>query len=378
MASSTGAPTRARELAELHSDDGALVSIVVDLDPRNTPTRAEAARRRDALLDAAKRGRAGLARDGRARLDAGVEALRRSELSPPEGTRVRAVLAVADGDDVTRTWLGRPASDRAAVGTRAAVWEVAGHVSRSTSAIVLEVSREQGKAWRYDDGRVVELFDASVHAEPRHDQGGWEQADLQRWTDRQARLHLRDAAERLERLRVDHEHDAIVVCGPVEATRALTAELGPWAAEHVASLHADVRHLQSDDIRDLVEGTLDESDAGREEELLEALAAQRARDPSSPDDPDELLPAISDARISCLLTAPTLDLDAFSCPQCGRLAARFQECPLDGAPMQKEPSGVDALCAEVLLRDGSVWIVGDAEVAQALGPSGVAGLTRFS
>ena len=46
--------------------------------------------------------------------------------------------------------------------------------------------------------------------------------------------------------------------------------------------------------------------------------------------------------------------------------------------LQLSPSGVDALCAEVLLRDGSVWIIGDAEVARPLGPAGVAGLTRFS
>ena len=92
----------------------------------------------------------------------------------------------------------------------------------------------------------------------------------------------------------------------------------------------------------------------------------------------DLLSAISDARVSCLLTAEAVDIDVFSCPQCGRLAARFHECPLDGTPMQKEPSGIDALCAEVLIRDGSVWILRDPEVARALGPAGVAALTRFS
>jgi peptide subunit release factor 1 (eRF1) len=267
--------------------------------------------------------------------------------------------------------------DRAVVGPRAAVWEVAGHATRSTSAIVLEVSRELGTAWRYDDGRVAELFDAGVHAERRHDQGGWEQADLQRWNDGQARQHLRGVAERVERLRTEFGHDALVVCGPVEATSILKEELGPWAAEHVAAVHADVRHLQADGIRDLAEETLAELDAGREEQLLAALAEQRARDDASPGDPDELAAAVSDARVGRLFTAPAAEFDAFSCPQCGRLAARFQECPLDGAPMQKEPSGIDALCGEVLLRDGSVWIVADAEIAQQLGPAGAAVLTRY-
>jgi hypothetical protein len=374
----TGVPTRARELAELRSDEGALVSLVIDLDPADTPTRAEVAHRRNALLDGARHQREGLERGGRAWLDTAVNALAQADLSPPTGTRVRGVQMVANGEDVARIWMSRRVADRVSVGPRAAVWEVAGHAARSTSAIVLDVSRELGAAWRYDDGRVIELFDASVNAERRHDQGGWEQADLQRWVDRQGRLHLRDVAERLERLRVEHEHDAIVVCGPVEATAALTEELGPWAAEHVAAVHADVRHLKADDIRDLAESTLDELAAGREEELLAALATQRSREPSSPDDPDELLAAVSDARVSCLLTAPAVDLEVFSCPHCGRLSARFQECPLDGAPMQKEPSGIDALCAEVLLRDGSVWIVTDAEVARALGQAGVGALTRFS
>jgi predicted RNA-binding Zn-ribbon protein involved in translation (DUF1610 family) len=146
----------------------------------------------------------------------------------------------------------------------------------------------------------------------------------------------------------------------------------------VAAVHADVRDLGRDGIRDLAEDALHELHAGREEELLAALAAQRGRDATSPDDPDELLGAVSDARVACLLTAPAVDLDVFSCPHCGRLAARFHECPLDGTPMQKEPSGIDAACAEVLRRDGSVWIIGDAEVARALGPAGVAALTRFS
>jgi Bacterial archaeo-eukaryotic release factor family 10 len=374
----TGAPPRARALAELRSEDGALVSVVLDLDPRDTPTRSDVGRRRHALVDAARRAREGVERGGRAQFDAAVEALEDVHVTPPEGSRVRGLVLVADGDDVSHTWLSRPVTDRVAVGSRAAVWEVAGHAGRATSAIVLEVSRELGRASRYRDGRVTEIFDVGVHAERRHDQGGWEQADLQRWHDRQARLHLREAAERLERLRTEYGHDAIVVCGPVEATSAMSEELGPWASEHVAAVHTDVRHLQADGIRDLAEATLDELDAGREEELLAALAQQRAVDDSSPDDPEELLGAVSDARVSCLLTAPALDLDVFSCPQCGRLAARFHDCPLDGTPMQKEPSGIDALCAEVLLRDGSVWIVADAEVARALGPAGVAGLTRFS
>jgi hypothetical protein len=374
----TGAPTRARALAELRSEDGALVSIVLDLDPRDTPTRSDVGRRRHALVDAARRERDGVERNGRAQFDAAIDALADLDATPPEGARVRGLVAVADGDDVTLTWLSRPVADRVTVGSRAAVWEAAGHAARSTSVIVLEVSRELGKASRYDDGRVAELFDASVQAERRHDQGGWEQADLQRWHDRQARLHLREAAERLERLRTEYGHDAIVVCGPVEATSAISEELGPWASEHVAAVHADVRHLQADGIRDLAEGALDELDAGREEELLAALAEQRARDDSSPDDPDELMAAVSDARVSCLLTAPAVDIDVFSCPQCGRLAARFHECPLDGTPMQKEPSGIDALCSEVLARDGSVWIVADTDVARALGTAGVAALTRFS
>jgi hypothetical protein len=374
----TGAPPRARALAELRSEDGALVSIVLDLDPRDTPTRADVEHRRHALVDAALRAREGLERRGRAQLDAAVEAVEAVDVTPPEGVRVRGLVVVADGDDVTQVWLSRPVADRVAVGTRAAVWEAAGHAARSTSVIVLEVSRELGKASRYSDGRVTELFDVSVHAERRHDQGGWEQADLQRWHDRQARLHLRDAAERLERLRTEYGHDAIVLCGPVEATSAMSDELGPWASEHVAAVHADVRHLHADGIRDLAEAALDDLDAGREEELLAALAEQRARDATSPDEPDDLLAAVSDARVACLLTAPAGDVDVFSCPQCGRLAAQFRECPLDGTPMQKEASGIDALSAEVLLRDGVVWIVADAEVAQALGPAGVAALTRFS
>jgi Bacterial archaeo-eukaryotic release factor family 10 len=374
----TGAPPRARALAELRSDAGALVSVVLDLDPRDTPTRSDIGHRRHALVDAARREREGIERGGRAQFDAAVEALDGIDVTAPEGARVRGVVLVAEGEDVSRTWLSRPVADRASVGTRAAVWEVAGHASRATSVVVLEVSRELGKASRYSDGRVTDLFDLSVHAERRHGQGGWEQADLQRWHDRQARLHLRDAAERLERLRTEYAHDAIVLCGPVEATSAMSEELGPWASEHVAAVHADVRHLRADGIRDLAESALDELDAGREEELLAALAQQRAVDDSSPDDPEELLAAVSDARVSCLLTGPAVDLDVFSCPQCGRLAARFHDCPLDGTPMQKEPSGIDALCAEVLLRDGSVWIVADAEVARALGPAGAAVLTRYS
>jgi Bacterial archaeo-eukaryotic release factor family 10 len=374
----TGAPTRARALAELRPDEGPLVSIVFDLDPRDTPTRTDIRRRRHALVDAVRRERDTVERSGLPQFDAAIDALAELDVTPPEGVRVRGIAAVANGDEVTRTWLSRPVADRTSVGPRAAVWEIAGHAARSTSVIVLEVSRELGRAWRYDDGRIAELFDVTVKAERRHDQGGWEQADLQRWHDRQARLHLREAAERLERFRNEYDRDAIVVCGPVEATSAISEELGPWASEHVAAVHADVRHLTTDAIRDLAMAALDELDAGREEELLAALAEQRSRDDSSPDDPDDLAAAISDARVSCLLTAPTVEIDVFSCPQCGRLAARFHDCPLDGTPMQKEPSGIDALCAEVLLRDGSVWIVADAEVARALGPAGAAALTRFS
>ena len=374
----TTAPTRARALAERRSDDGALASIVLDMDPRDTPTPADAAHRRHALVDAARRERARVPAAGRRRLDAAISALESVDLTPPAGIRVRGLVAVADGDDVLLTWLSRPVADRAVVGPRAAVWEVAGHAGRSASVIVLEVSRELGKAWRYDDGRVDELFDATVRVEGRHAQGGWEQADLQRWHDGEARRHLRDVAERLERLRGELGHDPIVLCGPIEATSAFREELAPARVEHLAAVHADVRHLDADRIRDLAVDALDELHAGREEELLAALAAQRSRDESSPDDPDDLAAAVSDARVACLLTAPAVEIDIFSCPQCGRLSARFQDCPIDGTPMQKEPSGIDALCGETLVRDGSVWIIADAEVARVLGQAGAAALTRFS
>src|SRR5918912_4170837 len=97
----TGAPTRARALAELRSEDGALVSVVLDLDPRDTPTRADVGRRRHALVDAARRERAGIERGGLRQFDAAVEALQDAGLTPPDGARVRGAVLVAEGDEIS-------------------------------------------------------------------------------------------------------------------------------------------------------------------------------------------------------------------------------------------------------------------------------------
>jgi hypothetical protein len=359
------------QLAELEDADEVGVTVYAEFEAPTrpdhlghvTPLVDELRKRRDDQFDGtAKR-----------KVDAATERISELLTGAAQDVHDRGLMAyVIDGRQGLR-WLSRSPGNEVHLGRHLVLAPVAGEAARPHRCLVLIAGREQGLLLQVDRRRVGEVFDDTEPAERRHDQGGWEQADLQRWHDRAARLHLREVVEHLERVHADLGKPPVVISASPESVGAvrdlLPEPLEPAVVDWIADAHDwDARKLV-----DCVGGILDRLARDQQKSLLERVAAQRGRG-GAPDRPSELLAAASDGRVEWLILWPGQQIDAARCPTCGRLLEPGWRCPFDETPLESEPDGISALTAAVLRTSGTVWLA-DPDVDPT--PDVPAAITRF-
>jgi hypothetical protein len=368
-------PEELQELASIEDPDELAVTAYVEFDPFDASTKPDHLGRVNPVVDEVDKLRESLV-DGSAkrRLDATVERLRELLTSAAEDVHDRGLMVyVADGRDGVR-WMFEPPGNHVHVGRRLALVTLAAQAARPARALVLLAGREQGMLLEVSGHRVREVFDDSEPAERRHDQGGWAQANLQRWNDRAARLHIREVIQHLERVHPELGRPPIVVSANEESVGAVRDQLPKPLAEAVVEWIGDVHDWDDRRLADQVGEILERLAAERQRELLERYAAQRGRG-GAPDRPSELLAAASDGRVEWLIVWPSQQIDAARCPTCSRLLEPGWRCPFDDTPLELEPDGISALAAAVLRSAGNVWLA-DLDVDPVI-PDVPAAVTRF-
>ena len=162
------------------AENGFAISVYLDLDPSSVPTAGDAHTRLNSLLDGAAKENGGKARELthqqksrpargpradppllRRRVRAGRRARPRHLL---RGPRQRLAPAAAHR--------GRARTESRS--TSSSTWRpLVPLVGRGEGALVLVVSREQGRFYRLRAGRLEDLADYFEEQPRRHDQGGW-------------------------------------------------------------------------------------------------------------------------------------------------------------------------------------------------------------
>ena len=230
---------RLRELAELRPSEGLAVSLYVGFDPRVTPTGVETETRLRSLLDRARRSESAgeaLTRAQRAALDADLERIARhaaAQLADGSGKSLAVFASELDGIFETVEVPGALPDD-VRVGRRFYLVPLAGRAAREETALLAVVGREQGRIYTLAEGRLEELADLATEQPRRHDQGGWQQSKLQRWTDGLADEHLKQIAAAVDAELREREGASLVVAGPKELTSAFVGMLGQEARSAVA------------------------------------------------------------------------------------------------------------------------------------------------
>jgi peptide subunit release factor 1 (eRF1) len=365
-------------LASVRDDEETAVSVYLDLDPSSTPTGADLDSRITSTVDRLRQSPPEDA-DAKRRFEAAVERveefLRETDLRG-EGQVHGAALFAHGEDTFAARPLWRSAGELVHAGRRLALRRLAAADSRTGEVLLLVAGRELGRIALLSEGRLLEVLDADDDVENRHSQGGWAQSKLQRYTDRQAELHLKRVVEIVERVHDRLGRPPLVIAATEENAAIVTDMLGQETSAALIGTIGNARDMGEADLMEALAAQAEAHDARREDELLERWAAQAGRDDAE-HSLDWSLGAVSDARVETLLIAPGAEPEIFSCPQCGRLSDHAQVCPVDGAFIQGDPDGIEAVVAETLTRGGQVWQLLDVDRRDLDAVGGLGAIVRF-
>jgi peptide subunit release factor 1 (eRF1) len=248
-------------------------------------------------------------------------------------------------------------------------------VGRGEGALVLVVSREQGRFYRLRAGRLEDLADYTEEQPRRHDQGGWAQARLQRRVDELAQDHLRRVAEVLDKLVRRLRVPRVVVVASEETGAEFLDLVAQDTRAAVAGLAHAEAHAQAPELLEAAVPVLERWRAEREHEIVERWAEEHGRNGRGAAGWAAILEAASDGRVELLLFREGANHEAKRCPACGRLQLDGSKCPLDGNTLEDSEDGLDLAIHQTLAHGGTIWAVRD---RQELDPvAGVGALLRF-
>ena len=371
-----------RELAAFRARHGCAVSIYVGLDPSTVPTAGDLASHTRPLLASAERQldeqRASLSHDAQQALARDLDRIENwfgSEFSR-EGARGVAVFAAELDDLFLPLMLPVPVDNEARIAKQLYLAPLVRLAGNGDGALVAYVGRERGDVYQLRSGRLIPLADETTEVPGRHDQGGSSQSRYGRHIETIVDRHLRDVAEVLDRCVRRLRDVRVVLAGPEETRSGFEGLLSSEAREALVGWVAAEAHVDAAGLLDVAKPLLEESRAGREEQVLGRWREEAARNGRATSGWEDTLQAASDGRVELLLVQDGADRSAFVCPACGRAQATDGSCALDGTTLQPAETGLDLAVHQTLTHGGTVEVIG--EEHHDLGPvGGVAALLRF-
>lgn len=255
---------RLRQLAETRTAGRTVISVVLNLDPREFATGAARATAITSLLDDASRrirDIGDLAHDEQKGLRASLERLRTwfaGEFSA-QGAHALVVVVSAPDDLLEVVRLPRPADSCVAIGDAPALGALVHAGVRERWAVVL-LNRTGGRLLRGTaDGLVaVGSLEERVGDHDEHD----------------AREHVEHVVAALARSDAEDPYDRLLVGASDELHALLEHDLGDRARERLAGrLHVDQRSATDDDVLAAARPLMEQDAGACERALLDRLAA---------------------------------------------------------------------------------------------------------
>jgi peptide chain release factor subunit 1 len=370
-----------RELARFEAEKGCAISVYLDLDPSVAPTAGDAHTRLNSLLDEAAKSdganRRDLSHAQREAVKSDFDRIRRYFTEDFTRERAHGLAVFCDGlDNIWRTLpLGESVGDRVKVGRRLYLAPLIPLVGRGEGAIVVFVSREQGRFYRLHAGRLEELVDHFDEQPRRHDQGGWSQARYQRHVDALVDDHLRTVADELDRQVRRLRGVQVVVMAPEETWAEFSELVSAETRNAIVGRATAEAHAGPPELLAAATPVLERWRGEQENELLARWSEEAGRNARASGGWEKTLEAASDGRVELLLFREAADRSAWRCPSCGRVAATAGKCPLDGTEMEERPEGLDLAIHQTLVHGGRVWSIRDAGALDAA--EGIGALLRY-
>jgi hypothetical protein len=370
-----------RDLAGFEAENGFAISVYLDLDPSTVPTAGDAQTRLNSLLDGAAKENGAKARElshqQRLALREDLERIRRYFEAEFERDGAHGLAIFCAGLD--NVWRPLPLTevvpDGIKVGQLLFLAPLVPLVGRGEGALVLVVSREQGRFYRLRAGRLEDLADHFDEQPRRHDQGGWAQARLQRRADELVHDHLKRVAEELDRFVRRLRKPQVVVVAGEETWGEFEGLLSQEGRSVIAGVAHAEAHAHPPELLAVAAPVLERWQVGRETEVVDRWSEELGRNGRAAAGWQATLEAASDARVELLLFREGANHEAKRCPACGRLSVGGSKCPLDGTQLDESPDGLDLAVHQTLAHGGRVWAVRHRDDLDAA--AGVGALLRF-
>ena len=367
-----------RRLAQTRLDRPVVLSLYLDLDPSEfatPPARATAVR---SLLDEAERRlreRAGLSHQDRADLDASLkraaDVLERD--LPTEGAHGVAVFSSTAANLFETLRLPRSVGSRVAIGHSPLVGPLARLERRERWCVAL-VSRRDARIFRGSSDGLREIEQIHDVVFGQHDQGGWSQARYQRGIEKEKDDHLKHTAEALMKHFKRRPFQRLIVGGPREVAADFESKLHGYLSERVAGrIEVDVDTASPDQVLKKAQPLFEELEEEREAAALERLGEGRAAIGLQ-----DVLQALNERRVECLVVDERFGALGTSCPECGWLGPDGERtCPVDGREVEQLEDLTEAAIELTLQQSAEILAVRRRREELDQRAGGIAALLRF-
>jgi peptide chain release factor subunit 1 len=366
-------PDTLRRLAELRPEHGKVVSIYLNLDPTEFASGAARSTAINSVLDQAAR--AAREEDPSVRED--VERVR--ELFGGfdfQGAHGVAVFACGSENLLDVIKLPRTVGNTVVI-DEAPYIEPLVEVQSSARYGVVLVNRQTARIFRGSRDRLDEVARVQDEVHRRHDQGGWSQARYQRSVDKEAKDHLKNAADELLRLHTRRPFEALFAGAPEAVFKDFCQRLHPYLSERVAGrIDIDVENTSADQVQHAAEDTIAAYERKLEKEALDRLEAATATGGRGAAGLEETLNALNEQRVESLLLQDNFDAAGVCCPQCGWLGPqRVDACPADGTPTVARDDITDLAVRRAITQSAQIVRVRDDDRLEPVGS--IAAVLRF-
>ena len=369
-----------RRLAEVRLDRPVVLSLYLDLDPARfatPPARATAVR---SLLDEAERKvrerDRQLPHEDKVDLRASLEragTLLESDL-PTDGAQSVAVFASHGSGLFEVLALPRPVPSRVAIGRAPLVGPLARLERRERWCVAL-VSRRDARIFRGSPESLREIEQIHDVVFGQHDQGGWSQARYQRGIEKEKDDHLRRTADALMKHFKRRPFQRLILGGPREVVADFEPKLHGYLSERLAGrIEVDVDTATPEKVLQRAQPVFEELEDEREAAALDRLG-EGARTAC---DLEEVLRALNERRVECLIVDERFAAPGTTCPECGWLGPDgVRTCPLDGHELEQLEDLTEAAIELTLQQSAEILAIRRRREELEERAGGVAALLRF-
>jgi peptide chain release factor subunit 1 len=367
-----------RRLSQIRLDRPVVLSLYLDLDPAEfatPPARATAVR---SLLDEAERRLRdldGLSHQDRGELEASLKraaGMLERDL-PTEGAQGVAVFSSEAVGLFETLPLPRPVRNRVAIGHSPLVGPLARLERRERWCVAL-VSRRDARIFRGSPDGLREIEQIHDVVFGQHDQGGWSQARYQRGIEKEKDDHLRHTAEALMKHFKRRPFQRLILGGPREVAADFESKLHGYLSERLAGrIDVDVDNSTPEQVLQKTQPLFEELEGEREAAALERLGEGRAAIGL-----EDVLQALNERRVECLLLDERFAAPGTSCPECGWLGPGGERtCPVDGRELMQLDDLTEAAIELTLQQSAEILAVRRRREELEERAGGVAALLRF-